>query len=75
MAFGRRKPKDEPADESAAKKAPVVPAARKEPETPIRNAMADDLEGPFDIEDFDDVAAAAAGRLDLGSVLLPMPAS
>ncbi len=74
MAFGRRKPKDEPADESGAKDAPEAPARRK-PEEPAPNAMADDMEGPFDIEDFDDATAAAAGRLDLGSVLLPMPAS
>jgi hypothetical protein len=33
----------------------------------------EDLEGPFDIEDFDDAATAAQGRLDLGSVLIPMP--
>jgi hypothetical protein len=33
----------------------------------------DELEGPFDIEDFDDQSAAAEGRLDLGSVLIPMP--
>jgi hypothetical protein len=33
----------------------------------------DELEGPFDIDDFDDATAAAAGRLDLGSVLIPMP--
>lgn len=33
----------------------------------------DDLDGPFDIEDFDDQAAAAVARLDLGSVLIPMP--
>ncbi len=75
MAFGRRKPKDEPGDESGAKEAPEVPAVRKKPEEPVQNAMGDDMEGPFDIEDFDDVVAAAAGRLDLGSVLLPMPAS
>lgn len=37
-------------------------------------AADDDLgHGPFDIEDFDDPATAAAGRLDLGSVLIPMP--
>jgi len=41
--------------------------------------LADDLsgdeevEGPFDIEDFDDPSAAAIGRLDLGSVLIPLP--
>jgi hypothetical protein len=33
----------------------------------------DDFEGPFDIDDFDDAATAAMGRLDLGSVLIPMP--
>jgi hypothetical protein len=33
----------------------------------------EDLDGPFDIEDFDDPATAALGRLDLGSVLIPMP--
>jgi hypothetical protein len=33
----------------------------------------DELDGPFDIDDFDDPAVAAQGRLDLGSVLIPMP--
>lgn len=33
----------------------------------------DDFEGPFDVEDFDDVSVAVQGRLDLGSVLIPMP--
>lgn len=33
----------------------------------------DDFEGPFDVEDFDDASVAAQGRLDLGSVLIPMP--
>ena len=33
----------------------------------------DELDGPFDIDDFDDPAAAALARLDLGSVLIPMP--
>ena len=31
------------------------------------------LDGPFDIEDFDDQDTAAVGRLDLGAVLVPMP--
>jgi hypothetical protein len=35
----------------------------------------EDLEGPFDIDDFDDPAAAELARLDLGSVLIPMPAT
>ncbi|MBZ4621896.1 DUF3710 domain-containing protein [Mycobacterium avium] len=34
---------------------------------------ADELEGPFDIDDFDDPAVAELARLDLGSVLIPMP--
>jgi uncharacterized protein DUF3710 len=64
MAFGRRKPKDEPG----------IPDVVDEPAAP-QESGAEDLDGPFDIEDFDDAAAAEAGRLDLGSVLLPMPAS
>ncbi len=36
-------------------------------------AGGDELDGPFDIDDFDDPAAAAVARLDLGSVLIPMP--
>ncbi|ORW17663.1 DUF3710 domain-containing protein [Mycobacterium palustre] len=33
----------------------------------------EELEGPFDIDDFDDPAIAELARLDLGSVLIPMP--
>jgi hypothetical protein len=33
----------------------------------------EELEGPFDIDDFDDPAVAELARLDLGSVLIPMP--
>jgi hypothetical protein len=68
MAFGRHRPKDEP-------DSPEVSAHPVEPENPDENAVAEDIDGPFDIEDFDDAAAAEAGRLDLGSVLVPMPAS
>jgi hypothetical protein len=32
-----------------------------------------DLDGPFDIDDFDDPSVATVGRLDLGSVLIPLP--
>jgi Protein of unknown function (DUF3710) len=35
----------------------------------------DELDGPFDIDDFDDPSVAALARLDLGSVLIPMPAA
>jgi hypothetical protein len=52
-----------------------VSGRHAEPEKSAENAATDDMEGPFDIEDFDDPAAAEAGRLDLGSVLLPMPTS
>lgn len=34
---------------------------------------AEELTGPFDIEDFDDPEVAVVARLDLGSVLIPMP--
>ncbi len=33
----------------------------------------DGQDGPFDIDDFDDPSTAAVGRLDLGSVLIPLP--
>jgi hypothetical protein len=61
MAFGRRKPKEQqPVDEAVA---------------PVESLVADDLDGPFDIEDFDESAIATEGRLDLGSVLVPLPES
>ncbi len=41
-----------------------------EPESPEGSG---ELEGPFDIDDFDDPSVAALARLDLGSVLIPMP--
>jgi hypothetical protein len=33
----------------------------------------EELDGPFDIDDFDDPSQATQARLDLGSVLIPMP--
>lgn len=63
MAFGRRKPQESDAAD--------VP---QQPETPVEAEAHDELDGPFDIEDFDDPAAAQVARLDLGSVLVPMPA-
>ncbi|MHA3022399.1 DUF3710 domain-containing protein [Mycobacterium sp. BMJ-28] len=39
----------------------------------IDNESDQDFDGPFDIEDFDDPEAATVARLDLGSVLVPMP--
>jgi hypothetical protein len=67
MAFGRRKPKEQPVDE------PETVGAHRKPEARVEQPAAEDLDGPFDIEDFDDAAAATAARLDLGAVLLPLP--
>jgi hypothetical protein len=67
MAFGKRTPKDDEAygaDTSAADEFGTRDAGEPSPE---------ELEGPFDIEDFDDPAVAELARLDLGSVLIPMP--
>jgi hypothetical protein len=76
MAIGRRSGKGD--DEHTS----VGPAGEQaEPEDDIDAQAADDqddegldeLEGPFDIDDFDDPAVAELARLDLGSVLIPMP--
>ena len=58
MAFGKRKSGDEktPGTESSDVAPPVAD---------------DDLDGPFDIEDFDDPETALVGRHDLGAVLIP----
>lgn len=58
MAFGKRKSDDN---------------GRQEATTSAAAETDDDLDGPFDIDDFDDPSVATAGRLDLGSVLIPMP--
>jgi Protein of unknown function (DUF3710) len=58
--FGRRSGKDD--SERAGDD--IEPHTSDEP---------DELEGPFDIDDFDDPAVAELARLDLGSVLIPMP--
>jgi hypothetical protein len=58
MAFGKRKRSDDDAQD-------VTASAAADSD--------DELDGPFDIEDFDDPATAALARLDLGSVLIPMP--
>ena len=70
MAFGRRSGKDDNKRASAGEHA--------EPEKDVEAQAADEeaseeLEGPFDIDDFDDPAVAELARLDLGSVLIPMP--
>ncbi|HEY0807358.1 MAG TPA: DUF3710 domain-containing protein, partial [Pseudonocardiaceae bacterium] len=67
MAFGKRKPKEQPVDE------PESVGTHRKPEARVEEPVADDLDGPFDIEDFDDAAAATEARLDLGAVLVPLP--
>lgn len=68
-AFGRRARTDAtPAPPVAAHSADAD--ALDEPD-----AQGGEPDGPFDIEDFDDPAAAEIARLDLGSVLVPMPAA
>jgi Protein of unknown function (DUF3710) len=42
-------------------------------EPPARGAIDPDVDGPFDIADFDDPAQAEVARLNLGSVLIPAP--
>ncbi|MFN8031913.1 MAG: DUF3710 domain-containing protein [Mycobacterium sp.] len=71
MAFGRRK-NDDKSDET-----PDAPSAPEPAQAvhDIDTVTADDDAGPFDIEDFDDPGDAALARLDLGSVLVPMPAA
>jgi Protein of unknown function (DUF3710) len=72
MAFGRRSGKDDSEDTSA------VPAGEDDIDLPVADEQAgedadQELDGPFDIDDFDDPAVAELARLDLGSVLIPMP--
>src|SRR5947209_8377105 len=70
MAFGRRKPKEQsPLDEAQSAD------DEKRSHSAVEPSAGDDLDGPFDIEDFDDSAIATEGRLDLGSVLVPLPES
>jgi len=81
MAFGRRNKDRQPADpagqttdettgEKEAEAAESAEAAEAADE-PAAAAAPDG--GPFDIEDFDDPDQAGVARLDLGSVLIPMP--
>ena len=69
MAFGRRSGKDDGEDTAA------TPPGDDDVEAAAAAEQDDDEElvGPFDIDDFDDPAVAELARLDLGSVLIPMP--
>jgi hypothetical protein len=61
MAFGKRKSGDGSTTDQEPVKSPAAAAETDD----------GDLEGPFDIEDFDDPAVATVGRHDLGAVLIP----
>ncbi|TGD86503.1 DUF3710 domain-containing protein [Mycolicibacterium sp. CH28] len=71
MAFGKRKndgkATDEAGDDVAVSSSTSASAAHDVDDTDIDEA------GPFDIEDFDNPEDATQARLDLGSVLVPMP--
>lgn len=75
MAFGRRKHNrdDESTQDAAAQDASADVVAEAVVDYPRVGQDRDDSEGPFDIEDFDSPEQAALARLDLGSVLIPMP--
>lgn len=62
MAFGRRKNDDTTEPEVAKGETPAFEGGRDED---------GDVEGPFDITDFDDPEVALLGRHDLGAVLIP----
>ena len=65
MAFGKQK------DDASGDKGDEAVSASEVQDPDLQGD--DDLDGPFDIEDFDDPATATVGRLDLGSVLIPLP--
>ncbi|KZS75761.1 hypothetical protein A4G26_05065 [Mycobacterium kansasii] len=70
MAFGRRTRKT---DSGSTSEEPEAPAAAAPKASELADEDGDELVGPFDIEDFDDPSVAESARLDLGSVLIPMP--
>src|SRR3984957_4211057 len=77
MAFGRRSGKDDDSAKAAAETADETPKPEvdevDEVEAPAASGDGgEELDGPFDIDDFDDPADAELARLDLGSVLIPM---
>ncbi|MCV7408830.1 DUF3710 domain-containing protein [Mycobacterium florentinum] len=68
MAFGKRSGNDETSAGDEPLAADTEAAA-----DPVDDEFDDEVEGPFDIDDFDDPSVAELARLDLGSVLIPMP--
>jgi hypothetical protein len=78
MAFGKRKERGETKDQGQGDKVDKAggvtpPAAAATSESEGDHVVEGGLEGPFEVEDFDDPEVATVGRLDLGSVLIPMP--
>ena len=87
MAFGRRKHDrdDAAAPEAAAEEyAAAEQYSADDTEQSLGSAVeeypqesaewdGDEVDGPFDIDDFETPEQAALARLDLGSVLIPMP--
>ena len=75
MAFGRRKKdRDSGAGEEVGEVGQLVAEDKiGEPGAVARADFEGDFDGPFDIEDFDNPDEALLARLDLGSVLVPMP--
>ena len=71
MALGRRSGKDD--DEQTPDEAVAAPDDVAAAADPVDDEFDEELDGPFDIEDFDDPSVAELARLDLGSVLIPMP--
>lgn len=69
MAFGKRKQSTNDQDDTG----PDAAESSVVAESSDIDTGTDEFDGPFDIEDFDDPDVAAVGRLDLGSVLIPMP--
>ncbi|MGZ4510646.1 MAG: DUF3710 domain-containing protein [Mycobacterium sp.] len=74
MAFGKRSRNDDseetpvgPAGEDIHSVDDVVTSADEASDESV------ELDGPFDIDDFDDPSVAELARLDLGSVLIPTP--
>lgn len=73
MAFGRRKRDQDTGDSVPAEKAEATTVKASELIEENAAEVADYDGGPFDIEDFDNPEDALLARLDLGSVLIPMP--
>jgi len=67
MAFGKRSEKNDSEQAGPGDDVEVQVSSEQADEE------LEELEGPFDIDDFDDPAVAELARLDLGSVLIPMP--